>query len=103
VLALALICIARAGAETITITTYNVEHFANHFEGQHLTTQKFQKEGDEAKELVDNIKHDNDRENWATAETILDPRRQRRHPVHRGVLQSERPRLLQPPLAERRV
>ncbi len=72
-LAVLLISIARAGAETITITTYNVEHFASHFEAQHLTTQKFQKESDENKEIVENIRHDNDRINWATAETILNP------------------------------
>ncbi len=73
VLAVALIFIARARAETITVTTYNVEHFASHFEAQRLTTQKFPKESEENKTLVENIRHDNDRINWATAETILDP------------------------------
>jgi len=73
-LAVALIFIARAGAETITVTTYNVEHFSGHFEAQHLTTRKVAKESDDAKEMVDIIRGLNDKQNWATAETILDPK-----------------------------
>jgi len=73
-LAVALIFIAKAGAETITVTTYNVEHFAGHFEAQHLTTRKVAKESDDAKEMVDIIRTLNDKQNWATAETILDPK-----------------------------
>jgi len=73
-LALAMIFIARASAETVTITTYNVEHFNDHFEGRRLTTRKVAKESDEAKEMVDAIKKANDEDNWEVAETILDPK-----------------------------
>lgn len=84
VLALALICIARAGAETITVTTYNVEHFADHFTARHAATQKAadrkaagtkaQKPTEDEKELTDFIKKANDEDNWEVAETILDPK-----------------------------
>jgi endonuclease/exonuclease/phosphatase family metal-dependent hydrolase len=74
VLALAMIYIARAGAETITVTTYNIEHFADHFEGRRLTTRKVAKESDDAKEMVAFIKKANDEDNWEVAETMLDPK-----------------------------
>ncbi|HSH95461.1 MAG TPA: endonuclease/exonuclease/phosphatase family protein [Roseimicrobium sp.] len=69
-----MIFIARASAETVTITTYNVEHFNDHFEGRRLTTRKVAKESDEAKEMVAAIKKANDEDNWEVAETILDPK-----------------------------
>jgi|GEM_PF-949084 len=74
VLTVALIFIARAGAETITVTTYNVEHFADHFEGRRLTTRKVAQQSEDAKEMVAAIKKANDEDNWEVAETILDPK-----------------------------
>ena len=75
---------ALVNAETIRITTYNVERFNNNFMGQHLTTQKFEKKIEAsdvkddtkelAKEAVEYIKHKNDEDNWEVAQTILDPK-----------------------------
>src|SRR5205085_1963142 len=62
-----------AAAQTITVATYNVERFAEHFEGYHASTQPVGK-ADETKPLVDDLKLVNDKENWMVAETILDPK-----------------------------
>lgn len=73
VLSLAMFWIAKAGAETIRATTYNVEHFAEHFMAQRLTTQKFHQESEQNKEIVDKLRKEGDEDNWEVAQTILDP------------------------------
>src|SRR4051812_48679596 len=106
--------LAPASAETITVATYNVEHFESHFEGHRLrkvgsgaTTRPTGAPGEPAaaepaeppptqaeaeqhalsgageakrpqdvdlKELIDEVKHQNDEDNWEVAEVITDTR-----------------------------
>jgi hypothetical protein len=103
-----------ARAETITVATYNVEHFESHFEGHRLgkavpsaaprstgapgeaasaepsEPPPTQAEAEQhalsgsgeakrpqdvnLKELIEDVKHENDRENWCVAEVITDER-----------------------------
>src|SRR5204862_2853678 len=57
-------------AETITVATYNVEHFENHFEGHRLGTLKEAKEDGPLKDAVEILKHENDKDNWEVASVI---------------------------------
>jgi endonuclease/exonuclease/phosphatase family metal-dependent hydrolase len=59
-----------AGAETITLATYNVEHFESHFEAFRLSKQKEAQQPSLIKELVDALKRSNDEDNWEVARVI---------------------------------
>src|SRR5690242_6191714 len=59
-----------AGAETVTVATYNVEHFENHFLGFKLGKMKDAKQPGPFQEAVDALKHSNDKENWEVARVI---------------------------------
>src|SRR5437870_3048699 len=61
-----------AGAETITVATYNVEHFENHFEAFKLSKTSEAKKDGPLKEIVETLRHSNDEDNWETAQVILD-------------------------------
>jgi endonuclease/exonuclease/phosphatase family metal-dependent hydrolase len=73
-LALALLCVPlAAAAQTITVATYNVEHFADHFEAHRLSTQPIARD-EQTKPLVDALRKSNDENNWEVAQVILDPK-----------------------------
>jgi endonuclease/exonuclease/phosphatase family metal-dependent hydrolase len=57
-------------AETITVATYNVEHFANHFDGHRLGKLKEAKDDGPLKEAVEELKKANDEDNWEVATVI---------------------------------
>jgi endonuclease/exonuclease/phosphatase family metal-dependent hydrolase len=59
-----------AGAETITVATYNIEHFEHHFLGFKLGKMKEAKQPGPFQEAVDALKHSNDKENFAVARVI---------------------------------
>jgi endonuclease/exonuclease/phosphatase family metal-dependent hydrolase len=67
-------------AETIRVTTYNVEHFNNNFMASRLTADKFQAKADTEEEkeyfksVQEYVKRKNDEDNWEVAQTILDPK-----------------------------
>ncbi|MGH7178553.1 MAG: endonuclease/exonuclease/phosphatase family protein [Tepidisphaeraceae bacterium] len=62
-------------AETVTLATYNIEHFANHFLAHRLgTTRPAVLPHDPAvADLLQEMRNANDKANWITAQTILDP------------------------------
>jgi endonuclease/exonuclease/phosphatase family metal-dependent hydrolase len=67
----ALVCCAPvARAETVTVATYNVEHFENHFLGFKLGKMREAKQPGAFQEAVDALKHSNDKENFAVARVI---------------------------------
>jgi endonuclease/exonuclease/phosphatase family metal-dependent hydrolase len=64
-----------AYAESITIATYNIEHFNDNFLAHRMaTTQPALPEDERVKELLDEVKRQNDENNWEIAQVILDPR-----------------------------
>ena len=66
---------APAGAETITLGTYNVEHFNENFLGHRVaTSQPALAKEPVVKSLLDKVKYENDEDNWEVAQVILDPR-----------------------------
>lgn len=70
-LSIALLCIAPLSrAETVTLATYNIEHFESHFLGFKLGKMKEAKQPGPFQEAVDALKHSNDKENFATARVI---------------------------------
>src|SRR5205085_12104243 len=67
------------GAETIMLATYNVERFNEHFLARHLheraATQPVPPEMKEMwKEALDQLKKEEDKDNWEIARVVLDPR-----------------------------
>jgi hypothetical protein len=64
-----------ARGEDITVGTYNIELFHNHFLAHRIATSKpsWIKEPD-AKELMDDERHSNDKDNWEISQVILDPK-----------------------------
>ena len=71
---------ASARAETIRVTTYNIENFNNNFLASRMTKEKFKHAPDTeagkefATEIQDYVKKKNDEDNWEIAQTILDPK-----------------------------
>jgi endonuclease/exonuclease/phosphatase family metal-dependent hydrolase len=66
---------AFAAAETITLGTYNIEHFNENFLGHRVVTSQPALVNDPVvKELLDKVKTENDEDNWEVAQVILDPR-----------------------------
>ena len=62
-------------AETITLGTYNVEHFSENFMGHRVATSQPALANDaNVKQLLDKVKYENDEDNWEVAQVILDPR-----------------------------
>src|SRR5215218_2200289 len=66
-------CGGVARAADITVATYNVENFNNHFEAHRLTTQPIAKDP-VGKEIVAEMRKTNDEDNWEVAQVILDPK-----------------------------
>src|SRR3954447_23188930 len=64
-----------ARGETITLATYNVEHFHDHFLAHHAATQPaFKGNNDpEVKEVLESLRRANDEDNWEVSQVILDP------------------------------
>ncbi len=59
-------------AETIRVATYNVENFQGHFSAHSLRTKdKAFARNPENKEILDELKKHNDKDNWETAQVIL--------------------------------
>jgi endonuclease/exonuclease/phosphatase family metal-dependent hydrolase len=70
-----LVAISRgAESETITLATYNVEHFQEHFYAHQLTQKlaKEKKEDADIKEMLFQLRKMNDEDNWETALVITD-------------------------------
>lgn len=64
-----------SSAESVTIATYNVEHFHEHFLGHRMaTTKPALPDSLPVRQLVDALKKANDEENWEVAQVILDPK-----------------------------
>jgi endonuclease/exonuclease/phosphatase family metal-dependent hydrolase len=68
-----------AQAETITVATYNVERFNEHFLARHLqqraATQPVPAELKEMwKEAIDQLKKSEDEDNWEVSRVVLDPK-----------------------------
>ncbi len=65
---------ASSSPDTITLATYNVEHFADHFRGFHMEQQAATRPANpETKDLVDAIKRWNTENQWEIANVITDP------------------------------
>ncbi|HWP39304.1 MAG TPA: hypothetical protein VNL70_00160, partial [Tepidisphaeraceae bacterium] len=65
-----------ARAEQITLATYNIENFREHFLGHKLSTSRpswLASDDPQARELIDALRYQNDEENWEIAQVILDP------------------------------
>jgi hypothetical protein len=64
-----------ARGEDITIATYNIENFREHFLAHKLSTSRpnWLADTPEAKELLDAERKHNDEENWEVSQVILDP------------------------------
>jgi endonuclease/exonuclease/phosphatase family metal-dependent hydrolase len=67
-------CSSPSTAESITLATYNVEHFETHFDAYRLSRTP---EGRQAtgllKDLLDAERVQNDEDNWEVAQVITDP------------------------------
>jgi Endonuclease/Exonuclease/phosphatase family len=74
--AIVALCICSVGwSETITVATYNIENFSTRFDEYHASTQPAMKEaGPEVKDLMSDLRHANDKDQWAVAQVILDPK-----------------------------
>jgi endonuclease/exonuclease/phosphatase family metal-dependent hydrolase len=67
---------ADARAETVTLATYNIEHFEGHFRA-HRLTQEGKGRGDTdplIKEMLQEERRQNDEDNWEVAQVINDER-----------------------------
>jgi hypothetical protein len=65
-----------ARGEQITLATYNIENFREHFLGHKLSTSRpswLASDDPQARELIDALRYQNDEENWEIAQVILDP------------------------------
>lgn len=63
-----------AAAETVTVATYNIENFRRHFMANRLATSEPPLPQDErVKELLDELKRYNDKNNWMIATVIQAP------------------------------
>ncbi len=65
-----------ANAETVTVATYNIEHFESHFRA-HKLTQEGKGRGDAdplIKEMLQEERRQNDEDNWEVAQVINDRR-----------------------------
>ncbi|HOX58256.1 MAG TPA: endonuclease/exonuclease/phosphatase family protein [Candidatus Paceibacterota bacterium] len=60
-------------AEEITLATYNIEHFKNHFLAHQLEDQPIAREP-AGKEILSELRKKNDEDNWETAQVILEPK-----------------------------
>lgn len=75
-LLLLLLIPVRGSAETVTLATYNVEHFESHFRA-HQLTQEGKGRGDAdplIKEMLQEERRQNDEDNWEVAQVITDRR-----------------------------
>src|SRR5262245_55393234 len=77
-LQLSMILIVLAGlarAASLSVATYNIQHFHNHFLAHRLgTTKPSPLPRDEVvAEMLRELRNANDKANWMTAQTILDP------------------------------
>lgn len=79
--ALLLCIVASAHGETVTVATYNVEAFNDHFLSHRLTGKGLRtalpdelRANPQIKELLDSERKSNDRENWLVSTVILDPK-----------------------------
>ena len=74
---IALLCVFCAScsstAETITLATYNIEHFNNRFEGYRLGKLQEAQQPGLVKDLVDAEKKQNEEDQWEIAQVISDP------------------------------
>lgn len=69
-----LVCCVAARAETVTVATYNVEHFQEHFLAHDLAAKLPKEVADPAlKELLASERRHNDEDNWEVAQVITDP------------------------------
>src|SRR5450432_3042492 len=70
---LAFVVVARG--EEITVATYNVELFKDHFLAHRIATSKPSWiTTPDGKEIMDDERHNNDKSNWEVASVILDPK-----------------------------
>ena len=64
---------ALAGAEEITVATYNVELWDHHFMAHKASTQPIGKDP-AVQEILAELRKKNDEDNWETAQVIVDPK-----------------------------
>lgn len=75
-LLIVLVLAAGAGAETVTLATYNVEHFEGHFRAHRLSKElpDARKTDPLVKDLLEEERRQNDEDNWEVAQVITDRR-----------------------------
>lgn len=61
--------------ETVTVATYNIEHFQSHFSAYELGRKPPRRVQDDpaVKEMLYQLRKANDEDNWEAAQVILDP------------------------------
>jgi exonuclease III len=72
-----LLLAATTRAEDLTIGTYNIENFRQHFLAHRLSTSRpswIPRGNPEVTELLDELRAANDEDNWEVAQVILDPK-----------------------------
>ena len=60
-------------AESVTVATYNVENFRTHFSARVLATQPSVKQNPELKDFVDQLRRENEEDNWEVSLVLTDP------------------------------
>lgn len=64
-------------AEDLTVGTYNIENFRQHFLAHRLQQSKpdwLPRDNPQVKELLDEVRYQNDEDNWEVSQVILDPK-----------------------------
>lgn len=64
---------ALSRAETITVATYNIEHFEERFEAYRLSKLEESKSSELIKQMVETERRQNEEDQWEVAQVISDP------------------------------
>jgi endonuclease/exonuclease/phosphatase family metal-dependent hydrolase len=68
-----ILIVCASDAETISLATYNIEHFETRFEAYRLSKTPEAKESELVKELVDAERRQNEEDQWEISQVIADP------------------------------
>jgi endonuclease/exonuclease/phosphatase family metal-dependent hydrolase len=77
ILIVILLLAAPLPAEDITVATYNIENFRQHFLAHRLATSRpswMPRGNPEVTQLLDELRYANEEDNWEVAQVILDPK-----------------------------
>jgi endonuclease/exonuclease/phosphatase family metal-dependent hydrolase len=70
---MACLFVLRVGAETVTVATYNIEHFEERFEAYRLSKLDEAKSSELIKQLVEAERRQNEEDQWEVSQVISDP------------------------------